>query len=206
MKSVPAIRIRDANHAPVRASGQYILYWMIASRRLTHNFALDRALEYSRELQRPLLILEPLRCGYHWASDRIHQFVIDGMADNAATAKRHSIAYYPYLEPSAGAGKGLLKALAAEACVIVTDEFPCFFLPHMVGAAAKQLNLKLETVDSNGLLPIRATDHAFPTAHAFRRFLQKNLPAHLSDWPAANPLVNAGGARGAVVPRKILQR
>jgi len=206
VKSVPAIRIRDANHAPVRASGQYILYWMIASRRLTHNFALDRALEYSRELQRPLLILEPLRCGYHWASDRIHQFVIDGMADNAATAKRHSIAYYPYLEPSAGAGKGLLKALAAEACVIVTDEFPCFFLPHMVGAAAKQLNLKLETVDSNGLLPIRATDHAFPTAHAFRRFLQKNLPAHLSDWPAANPLVNAGGARGAVVPRKILQR
>ena len=36
------------------------------------------------------------------------------------------------VEPEAGAGKGLLRALAARAALVVTDEFPCFFLPRMV--------------------------------------------------------------------------
>ena len=31
----------------------------------------------------PLVVLEPLRCDYRWASERLHAFVIDGMRDNA---------------------------------------------------------------------------------------------------------------------------
>jgi deoxyribodipyrimidine photo-lyase len=103
---------------------------MIANRRLTYNFALDRALEYCRELRKPLVIFEALRCGYQWASDRFHRFVIDGMAENAGACERHHIQYYPYVEPKPGAGKGLLEAFAADACVVITDEFPCFFLPR----------------------------------------------------------------------------
>ena len=56
VSSVPAIRLRDCNDAPVRASGRYVLYWMIASRRVNFNFALDRALEYCRELDKPLVV------------------------------------------------------------------------------------------------------------------------------------------------------
>ena len=179
---------------------------MIASRRLTYNFALDRALEHSRELKKPLVILEALRCDYRWASDRIHRFVIDGMKHNAATAKQHSIAYYPYVELSASGGKGLLEALAAEACVVVTDDFPCFFLPRMVSAAARKLPVRLEAVDSNGLLPLRAADKVFSTAYAFRRFLQKNLPGHLPDLPTANPFAKAECARRGAIPEKILNR
>src|SRR5271169_1554848 len=81
---VPALRVRHANSAGVRGGGEYVLYWMIASRRTVYNFALDRALEYCRELRKPLVILEALRCGYPWASERLHRFVIDGMAENAA--------------------------------------------------------------------------------------------------------------------------
>ena len=206
MPPVPTIRIREANRAPIRASGSHVLYWMIAARRLAYNFALDRALEHSRELRRPLLVFEALRCGYQWASDRIHQFVIQGMADNAAAARKLGISYYPYLEPARGDSKGLLEALAANACVVITDEFPCFFLPRMVTAAAQKLSVRLESVDSNGLLPLRATDQVFPTAYAFRRFLQKNLSAHLLEFPVRDPLANADLARSAVIPKKILQR
>ncbi|MEQ1473625.1 MAG: deoxyribodipyrimidine photolyase [Candidatus Acidiferrum sp.] len=165
-----------------------MLYWMIANRRLSYNFSLDRALEHCRALRKPLVILEALRCGYQWASDRLHRFVIDGMADNAAISSSLRLVYYPYVEPVAGAGKGLLEALAAEACVVVTDEFPCFFLPRMVSAAAKKLPVRLEAVDSNGLLPLRAADHAYIRAFDFRRYLQNVLPAHLQEFPAAEPL------------------
>ncbi|MDP9340029.1 MAG: deoxyribodipyrimidine photolyase [Acidobacteriota bacterium] len=184
---VPAIRIRSCNDAPILAHSQYVLYWMIANRRLSYNFSLDRALDHCRDLRKPLVILEALRIGYQWASDRLHRFVIDGMADNAAGAARHPILYYPYVEPIAGAGKGLLDAIAADACVVVTDDFPCFFLPRMISAAAKKLTVLLEAVDSNGLLPLRAADHAFLRAFDFRRHLQKVLPGHLTNTPASDP-------------------
>jgi deoxyribodipyrimidine photo-lyase len=164
---------------------------MIAARRTSWNFALDRAVEWAQELRRPLVILEALRCDYRWASDRMHSFVLEGMADNAARLSGTGVLYYPYVEPSAGAGRGLLAALAKSACAVVTDDFPCFFLPRMIEAAGRRLPVPLEAVDSNGILPLRATDRTFSTAHSFRRFLQKELPLHLEETSARNVLGNA---------------
>lgn len=205
-KIVPASRTRDCNAATVRGSGSYVLYWMIASRRLSYNFALDRALEYCRELRKPLVIFEALRCGYQWASDRLHRFVIDGMAANAAACVGLDILYYPYVEPNPGDGTGLLEAFAADACVVITDEFPCFFLPQMVSAAAQKLCVRLEAVDSNGLLPLRATDKAFVRAFDFRRHLQKVLPANLEAFPAVAPLGGAGLPASPLLPSSIALR
>jgi deoxyribodipyrimidine photo-lyase len=179
---------------------------MIASRRVHFNFALDRALEYCRELGKPLVVLEALRCGYQWASDRMHRFVLDGMADNAVACAKSGVSYYPYVESAPGAGSGLLETLAADACVVVTDEFPGFFLPRMVAAAATKIRTRLVAVDSNGLLPLRATARVFPTAHAFRRFLQKTLPQHLSDWPNAAPLSRVHLPAAPAVPKAITSR
>jgi deoxyribodipyrimidine photo-lyase len=166
---------------------------MIAARRTSWNYGLDRAIEWCRDLQKPLVILEALRVGYEWASDRIHRFVIDGMADNAAAiarAKPQGVLYYAYVEPRAGAGTGLVESLANRAAVVVTDEFPCFFLPRMLAAVGPRLPVLAEAVDSNGLLPLRAAEQTFARAFDFRRFLQKSLKPHLTDdqFPASNPL------------------
>ena len=191
MTTVPAIRIRNCNQSPARPSADYVLYWMIATRRLHSNFALDRALQHCAAFAKPLLIFEPLRVGYPWASDRFHRFVLDGMAANALACQSGRVRYYPYVEPSPGADKGLLAALAQNACVVVTDDFPCFFLPRMVAATAKNLSVLLEAVDSNGLLPLRAAEQTFLRAFDFRRFLQKKLPQHLAHFPHPNPLAKA---------------
>jgi deoxyribodipyrimidine photo-lyase len=156
---------------------------MIAARRTRWNFALDRAVELARELGRPLLVFEALRCGHRWASDRIHRFVLDGMRDNRAAFEKAGVAYFPYVEPQDGAGRGLLAALAGHACVVVTDEFPCFFLPRMVASAARSLPVRLEAVDSNGLLPLSAAERVYGRAVDFRRFLQRELPRHLEHGP-----------------------
>jgi deoxyribodipyrimidine photo-lyase len=203
VRAVPAIRIRKQNKQTVRTGGDYVLYWMIATRRLTYNFAMDRALEYCESLQKPLLIFEALRVDYRWASDRLHRFVLDGMADNAHECRRAQARYFAYVEPVPGAGKGLLAALAERACVIVTDEFPCFFLPRMVAVAALKMPVLLESVDSNGLLPIYATEQVALRAFDFRRYLQKELPKHFQDFPRANPLAHARIAAGAEIPRAI---
>ena len=204
MPSVPESRLRSANQAPVNVGGDYVLYWMISARRWQSNFALQRAVERARELGRPLLVMEALRCGYQWASDRMHAFILQGMQDNAVAFARAGVTYYPYVEPAPGAARGLLQALAKNACCVVTDEFPCFFLPRMVAAAATRLEVLLEVVDGNGLMPIRSTDRLFLRAVDFRRALQKTLLPHLDDSPVGDPLrrYDLGVAR---VPKTVAQ-
>lgn len=202
---VPAARLSLANVAPVRPDGDFVLYWMTAARRTSHSYALDRAIDRARELARPLLVLEALRCDYPWASDRLHAFVLAGMRDNAARLAAAGVAYHPYVEPAVGAGKGLLAALAARACLVVTDEYPCFFLPRMLAAAAAALPVCVERVDGNGLLPLRAAEIVFPTAIAFRRFIQKRCRAHLEERPRVDPLARLDLPH-TPFPRDILAR
>ncbi|HEX6810474.1 MAG TPA: deoxyribodipyrimidine photolyase [Planctomycetota bacterium] len=202
---VPEIRVRSGNDRSVRCDGDFVLYWMIAARRRRANFALQRAVELAGELRKPLLVLEALRSGYRWASDRLHTFVLQGMADNAAEFDAAGVRYWPYVEPVAGAGKGLLDALGARAAAVVTDDFPCFFLPRMVAAAAARLPVRLEIVDGNGLLPMRVADKVFGRAFDFRRFLQLALPAHLGDLPVRDPLQGTRGPM-AELPRGVAKR
>ena len=204
--ATPAVRITRANDAPLASSADFVLYWMTASRRTRWNFALQRAVEHSNALRLPLLVLEPLRARYRWACDRFHRFVIDGMADNQARLKRRGVACYPYVEPVDGAGKGLLEALAARAAVVVTDDYPAFFLPRMLRSVAPRLPVRLEAVDSNGVLPLRAADRTFATAHAFRRFLQRELPGHLRESPAADPLARLQVQGCAAIPSAVIEK
>ncbi|MEW5910483.1 MAG: deoxyribodipyrimidine photolyase [Thermodesulfobacteriota bacterium] len=204
---VPSIRIRTLRPKPLNPGGDFVLYWMIATRRIHYNFSIQHAVDRSMELDKPLVILEALRCGYPWANDRIHQFIIDGMTDTAhALQKYGNVWYYPYLERKKDAGKGLLKAIAATACMVITDDFPAFFLPKMVTSAADQINIRLELVDSNGLLPLRAATQVYPTAYAFRRFLQKTLPDHLLSVPEKDPLERLETPRFRGFSEKILNR
>ncbi len=202
----PTLRVARLNGLPVRADGDYVLYWMIAFRRTTWNYSLDRALGWAQRLQKPLVVLEALRCSYAWASDRLHRFVIQGMRANAARFAGSPVTYYPYVEPKPREGKGLMAALAEHAAVVITDDYPCFFLPQMTAAAARQCGVRMEAIDSNGILPVRATDHDFPTAYAFRRFLQKTLPAHLEVTPSANPLARLELPRLEELPAGVAQR
>jgi len=200
------LRVIAINDLSSREGGDYVLYWMIACRRLGWSFALDRALAWARELGKPLLIFEALRVGYPWACDRLHRFVLDGMGENARHLAGGPVGYYPYVEPAEGAGKGLLEELARRAAVVVTDDFPCFFLPRMVAAAGKKLGVRLEAVDGNGLLPLRAVDRVFARAHDMRRFMQRNLPDHLGDVPHPDPLVGVDLPPCPPLPAAVAER
>jgi deoxyribodipyrimidine photo-lyase len=204
--AVPQIRVSARNTAPFRAERRYVLYWMIASRRTRWNFGLQRAVEAAVHAGKPLVVLEALRCDYRWSSDRLHRFVIEGMSCNAKRFAGAGVDYLPYVEPSPGAGRGLLEALARQACLVVTDDFPCSFLPRMVAAAAIRLDVRLEAVDSNGLLPVIDAESVFSSAYAFRRHLQRRLPAHLRELPEADPLAAEGLPRERALPDDVVAR
>lgn len=206
MPAVPAIRVRMLNAIPPRVEGEYVLYWMIAQRRLVWNFALQRAVALAAEMRRPLLILEALRVDYAWASDRHHAFILEGMHEHERRLRNSGIGYYAYLEPEPRAGSGLLAALAERAVCVVTDDHPGFFLPRMRQRAAQTIGCAMEAVDSCGIAPVTQPQRAFPSAHSFRRHLQRELHAPLREFPVPEPLRDAKGPRFASDVKEIEAR
>ncbi|MFG1691588.1 deoxyribodipyrimidine photolyase, partial [Gemmatimonadota bacterium] len=206
MTPVPQIRIRTANQAPTDPEGDYVLYWMTAFRRLGWNFALQHATSLARSLSKPLVILEILLVDYPFASHRLHRFMLDGMAERSRALEDLPPFHYPFVERHAGEGDGLLSALASKACCVVVDDYPAFILPGMVASAGPRVPVRMEAVDSNGLLPLRLADRTFTAAYHFRRFLQKTLPDHFGDIPQANPLADPLRRGAGAVDVSILDR
>ncbi|MFO0012898.1 MAG: deoxyribodipyrimidine photolyase [Planctomycetota bacterium] len=186
--AVPEIRIRPATREPIQSHGKYVLYWMTAFRRLHSNFALQRAVEWAVQLERPLLILEALRVSYPWACDRFHRFIVDGMRDHAREVASTRAGYLAYVEPRRGDGHALAQTLAEQACAVVTDDFPCFFHPALYQRIVRKWRCRVELVDSNGILPIHAADRTFTVAHSYRRYMQKSIAAEAPVFPADDPL------------------
>ena len=203
---VPSVRLACANEAALNPKGSFVLYWMTAFRRTTWNCALERAVELAAELRKPLLIVETLGSGGRWASDRHHAFVLQGMADNKAACKARDVRYYPFVESERGEALELVAALAVRSCVTVADDFPIKSFAADAARVAGRIGVRMERVDSNGLLPMRATDRVFPTAYAFRRFLQRTLPDHLLHVPGANALARLDLPRLHGLPNEIRRR
>jgi deoxyribodipyrimidine photo-lyase len=111
---------------------------MQANRRLASNHSLDYAVQLAKELGKELVIYEGLRKDYPWNSKRLHQFILEGMIDNAKEAERISANYWSYVETPKNPAQGLLKKIAENAVSIITDDFPCFIIPEQIENLSKK--------------------------------------------------------------------
>ncbi len=200
------LRLRIENEAPVRPKRDYVLYWMVEARRTRWNRGLGRAVALAKAMGRPLLVFEALRCDYRYASARFHRFVLDGMADQTARFEAAGIAYYPFVEAVPGAGKGLLEALAAQACVVVTDAAAHFFLPRMRAAAAKRLDVRLEAIDGSGLLPRAAIRESIDDPSVFLARFRQSLSKVVFQGAVADPLAEPPRRRLERLPKDVADR
>ena len=120
-------RIRAVNDKEVFTEGEYILYWMIATRRLNYNASLEYAAKVAEEYGKPLLVIEEISTSHKFANDRITSFVIQGMVENINAFREQNIRFIPWVETPLSGPMGLLKTLAKRACLVVTDDFPTYY-------------------------------------------------------------------------------
>ncbi|GAB6167211.1 deoxyribodipyrimidine photolyase [Thermostilla marina] len=186
--SVPSSRRRIENDRPIR-DGAFVLYWMRTARRTSWNFALDHSLAHAEALGVPLCIVETVSL-HRWIGRRHVMFVAGAMTEHAAWAERYGVGYVPGVlrddRPE------LVTRLARKASLVVADlgvlrEDRCA-LKHL----ADDSPCRIESIDGLGLFPVAATPRAFPSAHGFRRFLQKSLRDHLLDAPNPSPTPHEG--------------
>jgi len=193
-------RLRRLNAAPANPRGEYVLYWMQIVRRLERNHALDYALACARELDKPVVVYEGLRLGYPWASRRLHQFALAGMAENATTAARRGLNYWPFVETPTQSGRGLVHRLAARASVVVTDDFPCFVVPDQGEAVARRAAVPVFAVDANGVVPLSLLGPAVSAAAHLRPRIHKAFAEAFAHRSAARPRLSDAARRPVTPP------
>lgn len=168
-------RVTKLNNSAENTKGRYVLYWMQIFKRASHNYALNFAIQMANERKLPLVVYEGLKFYYPWASDRIHTFILEGVAEKQAEFAERGIRYVFFLQRHGRDPKNTVMRLAKEAALLVTDDFPCFIIPGH-NARVAQLNLPVYAVDANGMIPLSSLPKEEYAAYTIRPKINRLLP------------------------------
>ncbi len=102
------------------------------------------------------------------------------MAANAARAEKLGLNYWPFVETERGGGRGLLRRLSQRACLVVTDDYPCFIVPGQSAALAGKVDVPVVAVDSNSVVPLSLLGPPVSAAAHLRPRIHKALA---EAWP-----------------------
>lgn len=171
------------NDARENTKARYVLYWMQMFKRATHNHALNFAVRMANERGLPLVVYEGLKYYYPWANDRLHTFILEGVAEKREEFARRGIRYVFYLQRHARDPRRTVARLAKQAAIIVTDDFPCFIIPEHNRRIVEQVSVPVYTVDSNGIIPLSAFTKEEYAARTIRPKIKRLLPVHLKSIP-----------------------
>ncbi|MEK7724843.1 MAG: deoxyribodipyrimidine photo-lyase [Acidobacteriota bacterium] len=172
-------RVRLLNDKSANNEGKYILYWMQMFKRTTHNHALNFAIIEANLRKIPLVVYEGLKYYYPWASDRIHTFILEGVEEKRAEFEKLGIKYLFYLQQDKNSPKNTVAEIAKDACLIVTDDFPCFIIPKHNERIAEKAEIPVYAVDSNGIIPLSKFDKEQYAAYTIRPRIKRMLPDYL---------------------------
>jgi len=150
---------------PPRPDGRFVVYWMRVAARATENPALDTALAAARALGKPVFVYHALSERYRYASDRLHTFILEGARDVQRQLRERGIGYAFHLERP-GAREPVLRALAKDAALVVTDFMP---VPPLVRWDAEVSHVApLWRVDASCVAPLWRFATPVDRAFAFR--------------------------------------
>ncbi len=167
-------RIRTLNQAGTNSAGHYVLYECGHNRRVTGNHALAFAATLSNRLQLPLLVYESLSCDYPYASDRLHQFLLEGVPETASDLRKLGAGYIFELLLRKRE-RSRITELEAQASAIVVDDYP---------EPQSERQVCTYAVDSSCVVPAHCIEKQMYAAYALRPRIHRMLPQFLKPSPA----------------------
>ncbi len=158
---VRGVRVRPA------APGGFVLYWLRTAQRAHENPSLDAALLAGRALGLPVFVYQGLSERYPYASDRHHTFILEGARALHEGLKARGVGSAFHLERPGHRGP-VLKTLASQAALVVTDDFPWAPLEAWLQRVADATAAPVWAVDSACVVPFRLPGRAYDRAFAYR--------------------------------------
>ena len=176
-------RVSQLNKHQDNRQGRYVLYWMQMFKRVQDNDALNFAIQQANERDLPLVVYEGLKFYYPWANDRIHTFILEGVAEKQREFARLGIRYLFYLQRNQEDPRNTVAQLAGDAALLVTDDYPCFIIPEHNQRIVEQVGIPVFAVDSNGVVPLSCYEKEEYAAYTIRPKIKKLLPDYLRRSP-----------------------
>jgi deoxyribodipyrimidine photo-lyase len=176
-------RVKLLNDCQPNTRAQFVLYWMQMYKRVDNNHALNFAIERANELDLPLVVYEGLKYYYPWASDRIHTYILEGVDEKRVEFEQRGIKYIFYLQTDEHAPKQTVAALAKDAALIVTDDYPAFIIPEHNRRIAERAEIPVYAVDSNGIVPMSVFVKEEYAAYTIRPKINRVLDHYLQPIP-----------------------
>lgn len=171
-------RIRVIQNKPIRAKGDFILYWMHHAVRSHENPALNTALSVSAETELPVLVYQGLGGSHPYNSDRHHSFIMEGAREAQKRLNERGIAYRFYLGRQPRKTSPLQK-LARRAALVITEEYPVPPFPKWTQMLASRVDTAIWVVDCACIIPMQSIKRSFSRAYAFRDRTQNEYKERL---------------------------
>src|SRR6185369_13792629 len=102
-------------------------------------------------------------------------FILEGVEEKRKEFAERGIRYVFYLQRNKRDPKNTVARLAKEASLIVTDDFPCFIIPHHNERIA-ELKRPVFAVDANGMVPLTLLPKEEYAAYTIRPKINRLLP------------------------------
>jgi deoxyribodipyrimidine photo-lyase len=145
-------RIVELNDLPIRPGGDYVLYWMQSAQRTRYNHALEFAIRRANHLNRPVLVFFGISENYPSANARHYHFMLDGLREVRDELAELGIpAAILRVAPHVGA-----TLLAADACLLVTDDGHLPYLREWRTNVAHSIPCRAYEVTTNLIVPVQS--------------------------------------------------
>ena len=159
----------------MRREAKYVLYWSQMNRRVECNHALAHAVELANSLHLPVLFYEALGCTYKYANDRLHTFVLEAVPETQKRARAAGLGYVFHLRKRRGDANNMLYRLAADAAVLVTDDYPTFIAALHNSSVPAKIGIPYFAVDSSCIVPMNLMEKREYAAYTIRPKIKKLL-------------------------------
>ncbi|MBZ4399519.1 deoxyribodipyrimidine photo-lyase [Myxococcus sp. AS-1-15] len=193
---VDSARVVVIKDVPLPSSRRdFVLYWCMVNHRAEENHALDAAIALGNHLGLPVVVYQALRPDYPHASDRLHAWALEGMADLASAFASRGLPYWLELPRTTKQHHPRLAELGRRAAAVVSDLFPTYIIPGHLRGAAKALDVPLFAVDASCVVPMQRIPTVQAGAYTLRPKLQKLWPEYLGRTLRARPVKAAAAGR-----------
>lgn len=165
-----------------------MLYWMQQSQRATFNHALEHAVEYANALEMGLIVGFALMKDYPEATQRAYAFMLEGLEETAATLHDRGIKFVLQL----GEPVKVIKKLAQEAALVVTDRGYLRHQKQWRKELAQQLDIPVIQVETDAIVPVEvASDKREYAARTIRPKLMEQYQDFLAPLRASQPSISS---------------
>jgi deoxyribodipyrimidine photo-lyase len=176
-------RIAVLHDIPPRPAppARYVLYWMQASQRASHNPALEFAIEQANALRLPLLVCFGLMDDYPEANERHYAFLLQGLRDVESDLEDRGIRFLVKHGPAPAAA----IHFANNAAILICDRGYTRHQKQWRDQVAAAVDCRLVQIEGDVILPVEtASDHREFAARTIRPKIHRLWKEFLKPLPA----------------------